>query len=1145
MKDDFQQPKQWASGTGIAQASEGSTAIVYNGPSVSELMQAISAAVFPGVPGLNHLLVTVPRLVSSAPVAPSLPLPRKTLVLQLTQALERDHSAVLKGDVGSGRSELARSYAENLPQVFWLDLETNAQLPPSLAMEMFLQSVSGISPSEGTSASRWASIPKSAVLVIENISQAVNDPGFAARVGEVVSNAKANEYFVILSAIHPLPNPLKRLVPEVEVDRFSDEEVRELLSLHGAPDAIVKSGMNNLVWGLTHGMPDLVDALLRSLSRRNWRLDSGALDDLLHSNYSSDLRSNTQRLLRATETEAARELLYRLTLLNRASSEVEAIEIAQVEPAVAKPLELFEELKGSWLQHAYRDHWRTSPLLSGMGEANLDPSVRYAVHSLAAHWILKDGAINQYSAADAITHLNQADRYNEAANVLIQSLQGLMEAPVDADAGLLLALWADMPLPTKIGYGLRLFIRALQVTNAHRRKQDYRYPLADLTTLLASAREPIEHISAFAACSLVAYRLVDEEPILCLPYISLAAGHEQYVPAKLHNELGGHSPVEIFWAAAMKIDGSEGVERWLDEVSHLPAEQLQKMMVTEFAADAAAFLFDRLWMREQQNEEGERDWHALLQFLEKCGQKAAKWNNPLILACTLRSRQAIRIVHTGDIDQALTDAEKFYSSHDGSGTAAFLVAAGTAAWLIDAERWDLAGVWLTRAYTFQGSRLALYRFQNAIRYGELLFREGAPNVLPFEFAVSLSVEHEDLTDLAYLQARGELATFYYKNRQIEALYREWSTIVREALKNRHKSRRWKHFFMLIANHTAYFSDASGLSAPPSKLVTEPALGMFIGDLRDLSDRYSEGIVFLQAGAMAQFADWRGHAKEAYDWALEAAKLGAVVSNNTSAEHFLTHAIPFDIQEKRYTLALEHAIRAARGFASRQPLALSPEVEAERQQESSFDLASIGDHFSRFAPINLGLIPVLIDIASWNEENAESSREALLSVLDICRSQHDAADDPLIWEIAIDALEQVLKRTISISNAGERNPALSTSHADEQQILWTYGAVMMDDATPRELWLAQGKLARWISGFYGHLGNLGMTVCNSIARIWLARIARNGYLFRLPQYAIKKIEEAAAESHLGKILLAVAESLDLNLSDEYREVLSSCTMTRLR
>jgi hypothetical protein len=834
-----------------------------------------------------------------------------------------------------------------------------------------------------------------------------------------------------------------------------------------------------------------------------------------------------------------------LTLLNRAFSEAEAIEIAQVEPTVAKPLELLEEIKGSWLQRAYGDRWRTSPLLSGMGEANLDPSVRYEVHSLAAHWVLKDGAINQYSAVEAITHLNQADRYNEAANVLIQSLQGLMEAPVDADEGLLLALWGDMPLPTKIGYGLRLFIRALQVTNAHRRKQGYGYPLADLTALLSSAREPMEYISAFAACSLVAYRLVDEEPILCLPYICLAAHYEEYVPAEFQKELGGHSPVEIFWAAAMKIDGSEGVEKWLDAVSQLTAEQLQKMMVTEFATDAAAFLFDRLWMREQQKEEGERDWRVLLQCLYRCGQKAANWNNPLILACTLRSRQAIRIVHTGDIEEALTEAEKFYSSHEGFDAAAFLVASGTAAWLIDAERWDLAGVWLTRAYRFQGSRLALYRLQNAIRYGELLFRQGAPNVLPFEFAVSLSAEHEDLTDLNLLQAKAELATFYYKTQEIEALYREWSTIVREALKNRHRSRRWKHFFMLIANHTAYFSDALGRPAPPSKLVTEPSLGMFIGDLRDLSDRYSEGIVFLQAGAMAQLADGLGHANEAHAWALEAADLGAVVSNNTSAEHFLTQAIPFDIQEKRYALALEHAIRAARGFASRQPLKLSPEVEAERQQEDSAELISLGDHFSRFAPINLGLIPVLIDIASWNEPKAESSREALLSVLDICRSQHYAADDPLIWEIAIDALEQVVNRTISISRADERNSSWSTSHADERQILWTYGAVMMEDAAPRELWLAQGKIARWITGFYQRLGNLGVTVCHSIARMWLARITRNGYLFRLPQYTIKRIEEAAEESHLGKILLAVAESLSLNLSDEYREVLCSCTMTQHR
>src|SRR5271167_106986 len=102
---------------------------------------------------------------------------------------------------------------------------------------------------------------------------------------------------------------------------------------------------------------------------------------------------------------------------------------------------------------------------------------------------------------------------------------------------------------------------------------------------------------------------------------------------------------------------------------------------------------------------------------------------------------------------------------------------------------------------------------------------------------------------------------------------------------------------------------------------------------------------------------------------------------------------------------------------------------------------------------------------------------------------------------------------------------------------------VSDAAPRDLWLAQGRIAPLTSGFYQHFGNLGRTVCTSIAQVWLARIARSGYLFRLPQYTITAITRGAEESHLGKILLAVAESLSLNLSDEYRDVLSSCTMTQ--
>jgi hypothetical protein len=149
----------------------------------------------------------------------------------------------------------------------------------------------------------------------------------------------------------------------------------------------------------------------------------------------------------------------------------------------------------------------------------------------------------------------------------------------------------------------------------------------------------------------------------------------------------------------------------------------------------------------------------------------------------------------------------------------------------------------------------------------------------------------------------------------------------------------------------------------------------------------------------------------------------------------------------------------------------------------------------------------------------------------------------MWEIAIDALERGTDAAFSISSLPEANLKWSVRHREEHQILWTYAAVIGGNSSPRELWLAQGKLAYWISGFYRHFGNLGRTVCSSIAQMWLGRIARSAYLFRQPQYTAKRIREAAEETHLGKILLAVSESLGLNLSYEYREGLSDCTMKR--
>jgi len=114
VNDDFKQPKQWASGTAIAQATEGSTAIVYSGPSTDELMKALAAVVFPGASGFNHLLLSARQLVTAPPVEPRLPLKRRDLLRQLSDALEREHAAVLKGDVGYRLCDRCGSIQRNL-----------------------------------------------------------------------------------------------------------------------------------------------------------------------------------------------------------------------------------------------------------------------------------------------------------------------------------------------------------------------------------------------------------------------------------------------------------------------------------------------------------------------------------------------------------------------------------------------------------------------------------------------------------------------------------------------------------------------------------------------------------------------------------------------------------------------------------------------------------------------------------------------------------------------------------------------------------------------------------------------------------------------------------------------------------------------
>ena len=131
---------QTATGIGIAQATNGGTANVSIGflpEDVNRMLSAALSQMASAMPLGASVVLGAPLLNTETPLRPEPVLRRGNLEDRAMKCLTSGKGVVLRGDFGSGRTELARSVSEGYDRAFWLDLQANAHLSPHLALDLF------------------------------------------------------------------------------------------------------------------------------------------------------------------------------------------------------------------------------------------------------------------------------------------------------------------------------------------------------------------------------------------------------------------------------------------------------------------------------------------------------------------------------------------------------------------------------------------------------------------------------------------------------------------------------------------------------------------------------------------------------------------------------------------------------------------------------------------------------------------------------------------------------------------------------------------------------------------------------------------------------------------------------------------------
>lgn len=276
-----------------------------------------------------------------------------------------------------------------------------------------------------------------------------------------------------------------------EVPRFTDEEIVELFKLHGAPDQFFNSKSISLFTAITARHPTLLTAAASYLESRGWWIGDDEFDALIKGEYAHEINEQTELALLHTVTDfTSRELLYRLTLIERSFNKEDIQLVSGVDPQIPHPFEKIRESVGLWVQRDNaQDSYLLSPLVRQIGSENLNQTTIREVHLALAHDTFKKGNIGPSEVSLAINHYVAANEYNQAANTLLWALNNMRKQDVQADPWGISSYWYSLPLPVQIDLDLRIQLRAMQAVIGEQLRKSTEFILRDLDALLDEADE--------------------------------------------------------------------------------------------------------------------------------------------------------------------------------------------------------------------------------------------------------------------------------------------------------------------------------------------------------------------------------------------------------------------------------------------------------------------------------------------------------------------------------------------------------------------------------------------------------------------------------------------------------------------------------
>lgn len=732
----------------------------------TERQTALIEKILADLPGASHLSATgVLPLADEPPEPPALFVSRSQAEQALKGASLGDWTWLF-GAGGMGKTSLA---AAVLPGVShsWISLNPATEEPSPesyLGRQLVRLSVTGeASPSLRDRSLRGSlslrelvsaavgSLPPGGTLVIDDIPELTAGCRLLSQLEVIGREIRAQGRRLITTSQYRAPTALRRLpLHEVEVPSLSEGEIAELLAAADAPESFRTPRFIALMLAFTKGHPTLCQAAVAYLRSSSWQLDTKAIEALFRGEPWEDVKEESLRCFVHVSTPAARELTYRLSLIDQPFQADLAWSLAAIPPDQGNAQELLDSVLGPWVVRMPGRKYALSALLAGSGERMLPRERREAVHRAIAERLLTVTPIDQFDAVRIVVHLVQGRGWTELAVFLLSLALQVNDRHAAEAFEFITRLDMGRNLPADLPAHEAGAILGCQIRILGFLGRDSSTLMASLDRLASSGTD----VQLFLPMLMAGPLNVGLGPGTKARRTLSVARMFARLPEDLRIGAPGVDLEAILWLGSPEIQQLEDMRELLSVLREMtPPERRRAIRGALFEEGGTGFL-DRAWRLELRKAPEKRNWPAVFEILTEgeavAALDGAAWLHPLVL----RAR-AIVLSEQGRREEALAAIDEAIPGADRDGRLLLRYTAGCLQ--VDGRNDAAAFATLTAALDDASPNLPVYR-----SLARRLLIEPAARVGQLELARTLIVEtvHDEEippTARVRLELLGELA----------------------------------------------------------------------------------------------------------------------------------------------------------------------------------------------------------------------------------------------------------------------------------------------------------------------------------------------------------------------------------------------------